>query len=216
MDRPKKEEYVNGLTHAVGAVLSVAGAVWLGRRILGQDDVPKTIACFVYVIALFGVYFSSAMSHWEPDRARKLLFRRLDQAFIYILIVASFTTFSVAYLTGTFQTVLLGAMWLIAVAGFISKLCLAHRLQSVAIWVYLGLGWMTVLAFVPWLFGGRTESSLPVECIWLIVIGGLFYSGGTYFLFHDKNKWYYHAIWHVFVMFGSLTHFVAIVKFVCP
>ena len=216
MDRPNKEEFVNGLTHAVGTVLSVAGAAWLCMRVVPQDDIPKTIACVLYGLSLIAVYFSSAMSHWEPDRARQLLFRRLDQAFIYVLIVASFTPFSIAFLTGVYQSILLGAMWSIAVAGFVSKLWLGHRLQSVAIWAYLGLGWMASLAFVPWLLGTQTGSTLPLECIWLIVIGSIFYSAGTFFLFQDKRHWYYHAIWHVFVMLGSITHFWAIMKYVSP
>jgi hemolysin III len=210
VDRPKSEEFINGWTHAAGTVLSIAGALLLCQRAARLNDGPVAAACIVFGFSLVAVYFSSAMSHWERDPARKMIFRRLDQAFIYVLIVASFTTFSVAFLTGIYQTVLLGTMWLIAISGFVSKLWLGHRLQSVVIWAYLGLGWMAALSLVPWLLGIRTGSAPPAGCMWLIVVGGIFYSAGTYFLFYDKKHWYYHAIWHVFVMLGSSVHFLAV------
>ena len=214
MDRPTREEFINGLTHAVGTVMSVIGVAWLCTRIVPENDIPKTIACVVYGVALIAVYYSSSMSHWEPNESRKLFYRRLDQAFIYILIVGSFTPFSVVYLSGAYYSFLLGTMWAIATVGFASKLWLGHRLQSVSIWVYLGLGWMTTLAFVPWLIGVGPGSTVPAGCVWMIVAGGVFYSAGTWFLYQDKKHWYFHAIWHAFVMLGSAIHFWAIAKYV--
>ena len=215
MERPAKEEFVNGLTHAIGALLSFIGAVWLLWQLnWSVDNAWVILFGLVYVASLIAVYTSSMMSHWEHEPYRKVFYRRLDQAFIYLLIVASYAPFSARFLHETYFVILLGLMWFIAVVGFVSKLWAGHRVQSVAIWIYLALGWMTTFAFVPWLLGFDIQSEMPLGCIGMILLGGVFYSGGTAFLYQDKKVWYFHAIWHLFVMLGSAAHYWAILKYV--
>ncbi len=213
MERPKREEFVNGLTHAIGTLLSLFAAAYLLIAVWPQSNMQKTAASFLYGFSLIAVYFSSMMSHWEPNPDRKIYYRRLDQAFIYILIVASFTPFSVEYLHEFYYWLLLILMWAIAIVGFVSKLWAAHRVQAVAIWIYLALGWMSSLAFLPWLLGFGFKSRMPLGAIGMIFLGGVFYSFGTLFLYLDRRAWYFHAIWHVFVMLGSISHFSGILVY---
>ena len=210
MERPKSEERVNAATHAVGILLSLIGCVVLIARLWPREEVWLWIGCSAYGVSLVGVYTSSTLSHCFRDLQRLYFFRRLDQAFIYILIVASYTPFSIAYLNGLWWWGLLTSMWFVAIVGFFSKLIWGYRLQSVSIWGYLILGWMPGIGGMPF------TDQLPFECMLWIIMGGVAYSGGTIFLFLDRRRWYFHAIWHLCVLAGSVIHFVAVLKFVLP
>lgn len=177
---------------------------------LGNAETHVWFGCLVYGISLVSVYVTSTLSHYfkEPDLQK--FYRKLDQAFIYLLIVASYTPFSLAYLHGTWWWCLLGIMWTLALLGFASKLFLAHRVQAVSIWLYLLLGWVPAMGGMPW------SKDLPFDCILWIIYGGIAYTAGTFFLFNDKKVPYFHAVWHLFVMAGSAIHFWGVIKFVVP
>jgi hemolysin III len=134
----------------------------------------------------------------------KSLFRRLDQAFIYILIVATYTPFSLIYLPGSFWCVVMFAMWIVALFGFASKVFLAHRVEAVSVASYVVLGWVPVIA-LPTLF-----RSAPLGAFGSMIAGGLFYTVGTLFLIYDERVRHFHATWHLCVMAGSACHFLGI------
>jgi len=201
--RSDKEELWNCLTHGLGCLLSLFGGAVL-VPMYAQRDFSILAAVLVFSVSLVLVYATSALSHYFRDEQRLAWFRRLDQAFIYLLIVASYTPFSLRYLHGGWWYAVLGTMWVFAIAGFFSKVCLAHRVESVSIGLYLILGWLPFFSGMP--FVGR----VPTPAILMILLGGFFYSGGTWFLFNDRREWYYHSIWHVLVIAGSLTHYLAV------
>lgn len=207
MERPKSEEFANTLTHGIGAVLSAIAAIWLMSRLENANGLVWA-GCLVYGLSLVAVYVTSTLSHYftAPDRQR--FFRQLDQAFIYLLIVASYTPFSLAFLHGAWWWTLLTVMWVLALLGFASKLLMGHRVQAVSIWLYLLLGWVPAMGGMPW------SKDIPFECILWIVYGGIAYTAGTVFLFNDKRVPYFHALWHVFVMAGSAIHFWGVVQFI--
>ena len=179
-------------------------------RLVETEDWRLILSCLVYLQAMFVVYTCSTLSHLFTtdflEGKPQQQFRRLDQAFIYIMIVATYTPFSAAYLDGVWWWSVLGLMWLIAIAGFVSKVFFSHRVNSVAIWIYLLLGWLPAISGMPW------SDQMPSHAIWNIVLGGVVYSAGTIFLLNDRKCWYFHAIWHLFVIAGSLTHFIGIMK----
>ena len=207
MERPKSEEFANTITHAIGAALSVLAVIYLMSR-LGFANRTVWIGCLVYGLSLIGVYVTSTLSHYFTEPEAQRFYRKLDQAFIYLLIVASYTPFSLAYLNGSWWWGLLAIMWVLALAGFVSKMFLAHRVQAVSIWLYLLLGWVPAMGGMPW------SEELPFDCILWIIYGGVAYTAGTFFLFNDKKVPYFHAVWHLFVMTGSAIHFWAVIKFV--
>lgn len=204
----KGEERANCVTHGVGFILSLCGAVYLLTTAFQQHGWVLTSACVLYAISLSAVYAMSTLSHGPFDERRRTLFRSLDQGFIYLLIAGSFTPLAVAYLPTTVCWCILGAMWTIALTGFVAKVCFAHQVYSVSIWVYVLLGWMPILA-TPWLLG-----AVPINGLMLGLAGGICYSVGTVFLVFDHRVAYFHAVWHVLVIAGSTLHFLTILCYV--
>jgi len=204
MFRPAAGERLNTLTHALGLALSLVGSAFLMTHVVTQSDIWRTLGCGVYAFALVGVYFNSTLSHSATIPRVKRMFRRLDQAFIYLLIVGSYTPFALTYLGSGFWLGFLGFLWVIALVGFVSKVVLAHRVDAVAIWIYLALGWLPIIS-APTLL-----ERVPAEGLWWLLAGGVCYTVGTLFLMNDERVVHFHAVWHLFVIAGSVCHFCAI------
>jgi hemolysin III len=202
------EERANRLTHGLGFVLSVCGAIYLLATASAQHGWERTLACMLYAGSLSAVYAMSTLSHGPFSESRRALFRSLDQGFIYLLIAGSFTPLAVAYLPPLVCWLILGAMWTIALTGFAAKVFFAHQVNAVSVWVYVLLGWMPILA-TPWLIG-----TVPLNGLLLGLGGGLCYTVGTVFLVFDNRVAYFHALWHVLVMAGSTLHFLTILCYV--
>lgn len=207
--RPAREDLANWLTHGLGFLLSLIGAVALLMRAANNSTSAVFVACAVYSFSAIGLYLSSTLSHKVTDPSKRAWYRMLDQAFIYLMITGSFTPYTTAFLNDSWWNGVISFMWLISISGFVSKLFFAHRVEKVAVWFYLFLGW------TPFFAGMFFEDSLPSGPFWSIVVGGVFYTAGTFFLFNDQIRWYFHAIWHLFVIAGSAVHFFGIYYFVC-
>lgn len=200
MERPRREEELNAATHGIATILAVLAAVMMVIRANQLESWLVTVACLVYGIALVGVFASSTMSHSAKSAESRRFYRQLDQAFIFLLIVATYTPFSVVHLQTSFWHILLGGMWLVAITGFLRKLFMAHRVDSVSVLGYVFLGWMPALG------GLSIFDGVPAAAVWGIVGGGVLYTLGTVFLLNDRRVWYFHAIWHLFVVAGAGVH----------
>ena len=198
------EEWSNYLTHGIGAILSVAGAfLLLAKAGAGQDSIVVA-GCAVYLATLLGVYVCSTLSHYIEHPTWKQTFRVFDQAFIYLLIVGSYTPIAALYLHGGGLSVLFWTMWSIAIVGFLSKTVMRHRVDSIATGAYVALAWMPMLA------APTAWSMVPSSALLLIGCGGACYMLGLVFFMRDHRVPYAHAAWHVLVMAGSAFHFYAI------
>jgi hemolysin III len=206
--RSAADERVNALTHALGFVLAVIGALVMASGLVALGDARLRAGCAVYLTSLIAVYAMSTLSHSASSRRWKSLFRRLDQGFIYLLIVATYTPLSLYYLHGSFWAAVLVAMWAAALVGFVTKVFFAHRTEAVSVVSYLALGWMPALA-VPQLI-----HAVPAPVLWSMFLGGVCYSVGTLFLTFDERVRHFHAAWHLCVIAGSACHFVGILVFV--
>lgn len=205
------EEVVNAVTHGVGLALSVCGAVVMVANVMAHGgDVWRVAGCGIYLASLVAVYAMSTLSHSFSAPRIRSFFRRLDQGFIYFLIVATYTPFSLVYLRTWPWWGLLGVMWSVALWGFFSKVLFAHRVEAISIWPCIVLGWLPVVAAPSLLH------VLSPTVLWWMLGGGLLYSLGTLFLIHDNRIRHFHAIWHLFVIGGSACHFVAILQFIAP
>ncbi len=203
--RPTAEERSNTATHAVGLLLSLIGAIFILRCVLLHGEVWRWLSGGVYAASLVGVYASSTLSHSASQPIAKHFFRRLDQAFIYLLIVGSYSPFALAYLRSNgWWMLFLGLLWTVALFGFYSKIALAHRVDAVAVWIYLILGWAPVVS------AGPILHLAPVLSLYCMAIGGVCYTLGTVFLVNDQRAPYFHAVWHLFVIAGSTFHFYGI------
>lgn len=207
-DRSPLEERLNMVTHGIGFVLAVVGAIALTFTVWQYGDMWRIAGCMIYVASLVGVYAASTLSHSCRSLPRKTFFRALDQGFIYLLIVATYTPFSLAYLRTPLWWTLLAAMWGIAIFGFFAKLFYFHRVHAITIWGYIALGWLPVVSAT------ALTGVAPAAALWLMLLGGICYTLGTLFLLFDHRAYYLHALWHLSVIAGSACHFLAIWLFV--
>ncbi len=205
--RSVSDQRLNTATHAAGLVLAVVGALVMATAAVGRGDPWRLVGCGLYLLSLVAVYAMSTLSHAVP-LAWKPLFRRLDQAFIYLLIAATYTPFSLAYLRGFWWWVLLAAIWNVALAGFVAKLFFSHRVEVVSIASYVLLGWMPIVA------APALSHTLPFGAFAWMLLGGACYTIGTLFLHYDTHIRHFHAVWHVLVIAGSTCHFLGILLFV--
>ncbi len=206
--RSAYDELVNAATHAFGFVLAIVGALVMFSGVRAQSDSLLAIGCGVYLLSLLAVYAMSTLSHSAASPRWKSLFRRLDQGFIYVVIVATYTPLSLASLRGAFWWTVLGVMWAAALAGFVAKVFFAHRTEAVSVVSYLALGWLPALA-VP-----EFVRLVPAAALWSMFLGGVCYTVGTLFLMYDERVRHFHAAWHLCVIAGSTCHFIGILVFV--
>ncbi|MCO6457081.1 MAG: hemolysin III family protein [Pirellulaceae bacterium] len=206
--RTPGEESVAAATHGFGLLLSLAGSAALLHAAWSGGDPWCLASCCFYALTLVAVYAASTASHlYLPERLNRT-FRALDQGFIYLLIVGTLAPFILTKMRTPFGMSFFGLVLALACAGFLSKTVWAHRLEGVAVWLYIGLGWGEALAFRPMV------ELMPVEGLYWVVAGGLCYTLGTVFLVWDIRRYHFHAIWHLLVIAGSACHFVAIYRYV--
>jgi hemolysin III len=205
------EELANTATHGLGALLALAGTVFLVRKGVnggaGMAGAGELVSYIVFGLALVSVYLSSSLYHGVPVGRAKQFLRRVDHAAIMFLIAGTYTPFCVLGLPGTAGTVILTLEWLLAGVGI--TLAIFFRRYSKAwqqvafVALYLAMGWMILPSI------GTLSQVLAPEVVWWTLAGGVAYTLGVVF-FAMKRVRYAHGIWHLFVMAGSASHFVAI------
>lgn len=198
-----REELWNAVTHGLGAILSVAGGAVLITLAALKGTHWQLISAIVFTMALMLLYTASTLYHSIPHTSAKQKLKVFDHCAIYILIAGSYTPFTLIGLREHGGWWLFGIIWILALAGVIFKLFYTGRFELISTLIYIGMGWLVVFAIKPML-----EHIDMTTLIWLFV-GGFFYTLGTIFYMSKKIR-YTHAIWHVFVMLGSASHFVAI------
>lgn len=201
-------EVANTLTNGITLLLSLAGAPLLISRVCEVGDFWCISGCSIFAVALIAVYTVSTLSHAIASPRPRRLFRILDQGLIYVLIVGTYTPFALVYLRTPVWWAFFALMWTIAIAGLISKLVLAHRIDSVTVWSYVLLGWLSVIPMI------ALVGVLPSAALGWVVAGGLCYTLGILFFLLDNPRYHCHAIWHTFALLGSACHFMAIYLFV--
>ncbi len=202
-------EPVNGLTHGIGALLSVAGLILLLYEAVIHRSVPHIIAFSIFGSSMVLLFTASSLYHSLPAGKKTLsLFRKLDHSMIYALIAGSYTPICLLVLEGSWKWGILVTVWALALLGIIKKLVSMKTPRWVSTLLYLGMGWMGVLLF-PTLY-----EKLPLAFLAWIIIGGIFYSlGAVIYGLKKPNpipEWFgHHEIWHLFVMGGTFSHFWA-------
>lgn len=203
------EELANTITHGAGLVLSVIGfAILLALAILNGDK-WYLIASIVYGISLVTLYAASTLYHSSTTAHRKAWLQLLDHCCIYLLIAGSYTPFLLVLLRSEFGMTMLAIVWSIAVFGISMKVMFRGRLKALGIFLYLAMGWIGVAAVQPLYVAAGV---IPLA---LLIGGGLSYTAGMIF-FGWKSIRHHHAIFHVFVLVGSILHYIAIAAYIVP
>lgn len=196
------EEYLNALTHGVGVVIAIlASALLLYKSAFLSMD--KWFSLWVYAFSLILMLACSTLYHWAKTAAKRHWYKKLDHTAIYYLIAGTYTPFLYLNIPTAKAHYLLIALWTIAAIGTVFKLCLAHRFNKVSLIAYLLMGWFAVLMM------DDMQRYLPHGCLMLLITGGLAYTVGALFYALKKVR-YTHAIWHIFVLIGAGSHFLAV------
>ena len=204
MDR---DEFVNSITHLLGAAVALASAVVLVIFASTQGDPWKIISFSIYGFALFTLYVISTLYHSLRGNAKKV-FRILDHQAIYLLIAGTYTPFTLVPLRGAWGWALFGVIWGIAVFGFVLDALPQKGKRILPVIIYVAMGWMVLIALKPML------QNLPSEGLRWLAYGGGFYTIGIVFFALSEKFLYAHGIWHLFVLAGSVSHYVSIFLYV--
>jgi len=200
-------ERFNSVSHLVGAVLALAGMVALIVIAARQGDPWKIVSFSVYGACLFSLYASSTLYHSLRHRA-KAVFRKLDHLAIYLLIAGTYTPFALVTLRGGWGWSLFGAIWGLAAAGMALEFLPRRGARILPVVIYVLMGWFVLVALKPLL------RALPwAGFVWLL-LGGLFYTFGIVFYGLDAKLRHAHGVWHLFVLAGSVSHYLAIYLYV--
>ncbi len=199
-------ERLNSVTHLAGTVLAIAGSAVLIGQASEQGDPWKIIAFSVFGAGLVLLYAASTLYHSFRGRA-KVVLRKIDHAAIYLLIAATYAPFMLVSLRGPFGWALFAAIWTMALVG-IRRVWRRNDGRDPSPVPYLIMGWIGLIAFVPLI------DKLGMTGIGWLAAGGALYTGGILFYLNDRRWRHAHGIWHLFVMGGSASHFVAVLYFV--
>jgi hemolysin III len=202
------EILANAITHGIGLILTIIGAIYL-IYITASGSRLRLISCAVYAATLVLVYFVSTLYHSLVRTPARQVFQILDHSAIYLLIAGTYTPFSLLCFKGWLAWAMIIAIWSCAIAGLIYKGIAGYRHPRVSLAIYLLMGWIGVLAIVPMIH------AISLAGVLWILAGGVFYTLGVYFYNRD-NRSYYHALWHIFVLLGSLTHYLAVLFYAVP
>jgi len=210
MPEPFEDELANAVTHAFGVVLALAGLAAL--IIIGSlhGNPRQMVSYSIYGMTLVLLYGASTAYHGVRHPRAKRLLRTLDHAAIYLLIAGTYTPFTLISLRGTWGWSLFGMVWALAASGIVFKIFFIGRFPRTSTVLYLAMGWMALIA-VRQLF-----ANLPKEGLILLFAGGLCYSVGVLFFAFDGRARFNHAIWHLFVLAGSVCHFFAVLVSTLP
>ena len=203
-----KGERFNSISHLIGAALALAGVVVLVVAASQDGHVRRIVSFSIYGSTLFLLYLISTLYHGLPIGRAKQVFRVLDHQAIYLLIAGSYTPLTLISLNGVVGWWMFGVIWGMAVLGLVLDALPIRGARIVPMIIYFAMGWMIVLAIKPLL------EALPFAGFLWLLAGGLFYTSGIVFYALDRRYPWMHGVWHLFVLAGSISHYVAILVYV--
>ena len=203
------EEIANSVIHGVGIVLGIAGLGVLTAFASLYGDAWHIVGCSVFGAALIFLYTASTLYHSIPLPRVKAVLRTLDHSAIFVLIAGTYTPFLLVNLRGPWGWSLFGVIWGLALVGIVLRIVRGRRSTLLSVGLDVGMGWAVVAAIEPML------NSVAPGGLLLLLLGGLAYTLGIVF-YAWKRLPYHHAIWHGFVLAGSISHFFAILFYVIP
>ena len=204
-----QEELANVATHGLGVVLSISGLIILIFESVQHGNVYHIVSSSIFGASLLLLYTMSTLYHLVRKAELKKVFRALDHSSIYLLIAGTYTPFTLVTLKGGWGWSLCGVVWGFAVVGIITELFIGDRYKKLSLGFYICMGWLIIIAIYP------LVKSIPLGGLLLLVSGGVCYTVGTIF-YVWKSLWCGHAIWHLFVLGGSIFHFLAVLFYVIP
>jgi hemolysin III len=209
----QREEMANAISHLTGAVLAMAGFILMLIYTLTKGNALHFITTAVFGSSMIILYLSSTFTHWlKPGKARDFFFN-LDQISIYLLIAGTYTPITLVAIKGVYGWIMFGIEWGIALAGIIYRISRPNKydegVKLINVILYALMGCLFLFFILP------VTRLIPLPAIIWICIGGAFYLLGIMF-FRFIRFHYHHLIWHLFVLAGSISHFIAIFFYILP
>ena len=201
------EEIANSISHGVGFLFALAITPVLIIAAIPGGTIA-IVGASIFGATMMILYISSTLYHAFPHSRTKRIFQVFDHGAIFLLIAGTYTPFTLSVLQGVWGWTLFGIVWSLAIFGVVLKSVGGAGTSKLSIGLYLGMGWLAVLAVKPlW-------NSLPGWGIFWLLAGGVMYTAGVIFFIYDHRIRYHHFVWHLFVLAGTVFHVVAILGFV--
>jgi hemolysin III len=201
------EEKLNVYSHAFGLLLSFYGLIILLFKSIESGTLWHLISFSIYGLSLIILYSASTFYHNAKDPIRRSRLRIFDHASIYVLIAGTYTPFSLVTLHGKTGWLLFTTVWVFALVGIILKLFFTGRFNIISTLMYVFMGWLAIFVYQPLM------ENLPAEGLYFLISGGVFYTIGA-ILFSIKKIKFNHAIFHIFVLLGSICHFISVYYYI--
>jgi hemolysin III len=203
------EEITHSVSHGIGTGLSIAGLTVLVVLAVLYGNVYQTVGFSIYGTSLVILYLASTLYHSFQQPRVKYIFRLIDHAAIYLLIAGTYTPFLLIAIRGVWGWTLLIIIWGLALLGISFKTLFTHRFEKISVLTYILMGWLSLVLI------NELVANLPVSGLIWLAVGGVVYTVGVLFYALHRIP-YTHAIWHVFVLGGSICHYVAILLYLAP
>ncbi len=203
-------EKLNSITHLVGAVLALVGFGALLTLSIQQHNSRLIISFIIFGVTLILLYTMSTLYHSFHLPKLKKIFQKLDHVAIYLLIAGTYTPYMLVSLYDDGGVTMLTAVWILAIFGLLLDVFVPKRIEWLQILIYLVMGWLCTLNYA------ELQAAIPVAGIIWLTLGGIAYTAGIIFYVLDNLKKLAHAhgIWHLFVLLGSISHFISIAAYV--
>jgi len=200
----KGEEYANSITHGLGFLLSIYGTVILLKEAIFHGSIGHIVCFSIYGFSLILLYLSSTLYHSFNRPYIKIFFKKFDHAAIYLLIAGTYTP--IILTIKSFQSwIILCIVWTMAITGIIMKFLCIGKYEKLSVIIYLVMGWLCVIQ------AGDIITGISPYSLKLLIIGGLSYTLGVSFYIWQRLP-YNHCIWHIFVLMGSIFHYLSILN----
>jgi hemolysin III len=213
--QPSPKEYILGeeifhsVSHGIGVGLSIVGLTWLLVPAVRYGNPAQIISFTIYGVTLIVLYLASTLYHSFQQPRIKQVFKKIDHASIYLLIAGTYTPFLVVAIRGVWGWALLVIIWGLALIGISFKTFFIHRFKVVSVLTYILMGWLCLVAL------NEMIANIPTGGLIWLAAGGIFYTVGVIF-YALKQIPYMHAVWHLFVLAGSICHFLAVLLYLTP
>lgn len=198
------EELANAISHGVGVLGAIVAIPFLVTGALHDGGAAGVVGAGIFGATLLLLYLASTIYHCLPSGKAKRVFLILDHSAIFLLIAGTYTPFALGVLRGSWGWSLFGVVWGLALFGVIAKAVFGARYQGLSTALYLAMGWLVLVAAKP------VIAAVPLPGLLWLLAGGLAYTFGVVFFVLDSRLRYAHFIWHLFVVAGSLCHFIAV------
>jgi hemolysin III len=202
-DQTRREEIANSLSHGFGLAAAIVATPFLCIAAARQPNQAFFVGTIIFVVTMWLLYLSSTVYHAWPRTRLKCALRIVDHAAIFLLIAGTYSPFTLGPMRGALGWTIFSVVWLLALIGVIFKFRTGVRWKKLSLLLYLGMGWLILLAFRQFVLVVPTAT-----VIWLLA-GGIAYTSGLIFFANQRLR-YSHFVWHLFVVAGTGCHFCAI------